>query len=70
MKQKLLFRYEEMGPHKIKYGASLSTMNVLYKMLDKIQTKIKTNMKIKNKGNEGEMNGIRVLKASESKKYK
>jgi len=66
MKQKLLFRYEEMGPHKIKYGASLSTMNVLYKMLDKIQT----NIKIKNKGNEGEMNGIRVLKASESKKYK
>jgi hypothetical protein len=66
MKQKLLFRYEEMGPHNIKYGAYLSTMNVLYKMLDKIQT----NMKIKNKRNEGEMNGIRVLKASESKKYK
>lgn len=69
MKQHLIFRYEEMGPHKIKHGASLSTMNVLYKMLDKIQK----NMKVKdktNKTNKNEINRFRVLKASESKKYK
>ncbi len=65
MKQHLIFRYEEMGPHKIKHGASLSTMNVLYKMLDKIQKNIKT----KNKTNKNEINRFRVLKASESKQY-